>query len=160
MAGHGDHVLPGSSQRLFQHLGQRRPCVKLRLPADSIVSAPGTAAHALNGHRNRLGEQNVFVESNLLTVCSLHTTLLLPALYNKLNSDSIKNVCVMRRLFWKTRHIYLLSTSTSFLQSRRSPTDLNFRECPGKWGFSYLELSVECQSRTEPLGPSLFSSET
>ena len=97
------------------------------------------------------------MESNLPTVCYLHTTLLLPALYNKLNSDSIKNVCVMRRLFWKTCNIYLLSTSTSFLRSRSSPTDLHFRECPGKWGFSYLELSVEYLSRTEPLGPNLFS---
>lgn len=100
----------------------------------------------------------LFAESNLPTVCYLHTTLLLPVLYNKLNSDSIKNVCVMRRLIWKTPNIYLPSTSTSFLQCRCFPRDPCFRECPGKWGFSYVELSVECMDRrTEPLGPNLFS---
>lgn len=131
--------------------------MKCRLPAESIVSAPGTAACALNSSRNRLGGQNVFAESTLPTICYLHTTLLLPALYNKLTSDSIKNVCVMRTLVWKTCNIYLPSTPTSFLQSRCSPRELLFRECPGKWSFSYSELSVEYLGKTGPLGSNLLS---
>lgn len=159
MAGLGDHTPRVTLRGYFSTSDRGAPhAARLRCPADSIISAPGTATRALNGYGSRLVWQNVFAESNLPTVCYLHTTLLLPVLYNKLNSDSIKNVCVMRRLVWKTPNIYLPSTSTFFLQSRCFPRDPHFRECPGKWGFSFVDLSVEHMGRrTEPLGPNLFS---
>lgn len=136
----GDHT-PGVAPRgCFSTLDRGRTLARPWCPAGSLISAPGTAARAFNGYGNRLGWQNVFAESNLPTVCYLHTTRLLPALYNKLNSDSIKNVCVMRRLVWKTPNIYLPSTSTSFLQSTCFPRDLHFGECPGKWSFSYFKV--------------------
>lgn len=124
----------------------------------SIISAPGAETHALNKCGNRLGWQNVFAESNLPMVCYLHTMLLLPALYNKLNSDSIKNVWAMKRLAWKTPNVYLPSASPFFLQSRCFPRALHITKCPGKLGFSYLESSAEFVGRkTELLGPNLFS---
>lgn len=154
MAEWSDGTPPGASGRLFQHLGQRCPRSRLGL----LFQNQGQRLVHLNGCGNRLGWQNVFVKSNLPMVCYLHITLLLPALYNKLNSDSIKNVCVMRRLVWKTPNIYLPSISTFFLQSRCFPRDSHIRECPGKWAFSHLELSVEYMARkTEPLRPNSFS---
>lgn len=148
---------PHTPRRLREAISAPRTAVP-PLKAGSIISEPGPATRALNGCGNRLGWQNVFVKSSLPMVCYLHTTLLLPALYNKLNSDSIKNVCVMRRLVWKTPNIYLPSISTFFLQSRCFPRDSHVRECPGKWDFSHLELSAEYKGRkTEPLRPNSFS---
>lgn len=126
--------------------------------AGPIISAPGAETRALNQCGNRLGWHNVFAESNLPMVCYLHTTVPLPALYSKLNSDSIKSVRAMKRLVWKTPNVYLPSTSASFLQSRCFPRDSHITECAGKLGFSYSESSAEYMGRkTEPLGPNLFS---